>query len=144
VNNAGVMVFGPAEEVPLDDARALFDTNIFGVARMVNAALPHMRAQRSGHIVNVGSIAGSVAVPMNGFYAATKHALVAYSEALRHEVQHLGVRVALVEPGDVRSRLWEDGHVVPPRFAAYESVCRSVLGALSTHLASASDAPQVA
>ncbi len=100
VNNAGIMLFGPAEEVPLAAAQALFETNFWGAVRMVNAALPVLRRQRSGHIVNVGSVAGTTAIPMNGFYAATKHALAGYTEALRHEVHALGVRVALVEPSD--------------------------------------------
>jgi NADP-dependent 3-hydroxy acid dehydrogenase YdfG len=131
VNNAGVMLFGPAEEVPLDDARAMFETNFWGVARMVNAVLPVMRSEGSGVIVNVGSVAGTTAIPMNGFYAAAKHALAGYTEALRHEVRAQGVRVALVEPGDVRTGLWREGSVVPPRIDAYATLRERVVRAMS-------------
>jgi NAD(P)-dependent dehydrogenase (short-subunit alcohol dehydrogenase family) len=144
VNNAGVMLFGPVEEVPVDGARAIFETNFWGVARMVNAALPALRAAGGGHVINVGSIAGRVAVPMNGYYAASKHALVAYSEALRHEVRGCGIRVALVEPGDVRTDLWEGAPVVPGRFASYEGVRRGVLRSLAALRSEALEPSEVA
>jgi short-subunit dehydrogenase len=137
VNNAGRMVFGPVEEVPHDAARAAFDVNFWGVARMVNAVLPRMRERRRGLILNVGSIAGSVAIPLNGFYAATKHALVAYTEALRHEVAHLGLRVALVEPGDYASNLWAKSPIVPARLADYDSLRQRVLSKVEAMLAAA-------
>jgi NAD(P)-dependent dehydrogenase (short-subunit alcohol dehydrogenase family) len=135
VNNAGRMVFGPVEEVPHDLARAAFEVNFWGVACMVNAVLPRMRERRSGLIINIGSIAGSVAIPLNGFYAATKHALVGYTEALRHEVAHLGIRVALVEPGDCASNLWINGPVVPARLADYRSLRLRVLSKVEAMLA---------
>jgi short-subunit dehydrogenase len=144
VNNAGVMVFGPVEEVPLDAAHGLFETNFWGVARMVNAALPVMRRQGRGHIVNVGSVAGTTAIPLNGFYAATKHALAGYTEALRYEVSGFGVRVALVEPGDVKSNLWGGPAITPPRFDAYGSLRESVLASVNEALAHAPEPPPVA
>jgi short-subunit dehydrogenase len=137
VNNAGRMVFGPVEEVPIDLAHEVFDVNLWGVARMVNAVLPGMRERRGGLIINVGSVAGSVAIPLNGYYAATKHALVGYTEALRHEVAHLGVRVALVEPGDYASKLWADKPTVPARFADYLSLRSRVLSRVEAMLAKA-------
>jgi len=98
VNNAGRAMVGACEETTADEARALFETNLFGVMRVVAAALPMLRAQRRGAIVNVGSLSGIVGVPFHGVYAASKHALAGYSEALRLEVQPFGVRVALIEP----------------------------------------------
>jgi NAD(P)-dependent dehydrogenase (short-subunit alcohol dehydrogenase family) len=98
VNNAGRAMLGACEETSADEARALFETNVFGPARMVSAVLPAMRAQSGGAIVNVGSLSGFVGVPFHGVYAASKHALAGYTEALRHEVRGFGVRVALVEP----------------------------------------------
>jgi NAD(P)-dependent dehydrogenase (short-subunit alcohol dehydrogenase family) len=144
VNNAGTMRFGPIEEVPLDDARALFDTNFFGVARMTCAVLPSMRARRAGTIVNVGSIAGQVAIPMNGWYAASKHALAGWTEALRHEVRHLGIRVTLVEPGDFQSRLFRDDAFAPARFDDYGSLRRAILPKLQAMLAAAPSPAPVA
>jgi NAD(P)-dependent dehydrogenase (short-subunit alcohol dehydrogenase family) len=101
VNNAGIGGGGPIEDVPLDFAKSLFETNYFGVMRMIQAVLPGMRERRSGAIVNVGSIAGRVAIAGHGHYCAVKHALAAASEALAQEVYGFGIRVAVVEPGVV-------------------------------------------
>lgn len=127
VSNAGEMVFGPVEEVSLEDARSMFETNLWGAARMVNAVLPSMRTQRRGAIVLVGSVAATVAIPMNGFYAASKAALARYAEALRHEALHLGVRISLVEPSDYRTRFWESARIVAPTISDYADLRRRVL-----------------
>jgi NAD(P)-dependent dehydrogenase (short-subunit alcohol dehydrogenase family) len=112
VNNAGRAMLGACEETSAE-ARDLFDTNVFGVMRMVAAVLPSMRARGSGHIVNVGSLSGFVGVPFHGVYAASKHALVGYTEALRLEVERFGIRVALVEPAAHRTGI----RMVEPRAA---------------------------
>jgi NAD(P)-dependent dehydrogenase (short-subunit alcohol dehydrogenase family) len=101
VNNAGMGGGGPIEDVPVEWAQSLFQTNYFGVIRMVQAVLPGMRQRRHGAIVNVSSIAGRLAIAGHGHYSAVKHALEAMSEALAQEVQRFGVRVAIVEPGVV-------------------------------------------
>jgi NAD(P)-dependent dehydrogenase (short-subunit alcohol dehydrogenase family) len=101
VNNAGIGGGGPLADVPIDFAKAMFETNYFGVIRMIQAVLPGMREQQSGAIVNVSSIAGRLAVAGHGHYSAVKHALEAASEALAQEVVSLGIRVAIVEPGVV-------------------------------------------
>ena len=107
VNNAGVGGGGPIEEVPIDFARAMFDTNYFGVIRMVQAVLPGMRQRRRGAIVNISSIGGRVAIAGHGHYCAVKHALEAASEALAQEVQGFGIRVAIVEPGVVVTPIFQ-------------------------------------
>src|SRR5438445_2243158 len=99
VNNAGLGVAGAAEESSVEQARALFETNLFGSIRMTRAVLPHMREQRSGRIINVSSIVGLIPVPYMALYASSKHALEGYSESIDHEVREHGVRVLLVEPG---------------------------------------------
>lgn len=101
INNAGyVGPAGASEEVNLDDVRALFETNFFGVVQMVNAVLPSMRQRRSGLILNISSAAGRMAIPpFFGFYSASKHALEGYSKALSQDLHPLGIKVALIEPG---------------------------------------------
>jgi NADP-dependent 3-hydroxy acid dehydrogenase YdfG len=99
VNNAGFGVMGPIELVPLDEARQMVETNLFGAVRMIQAVLPQMRERGEGTIVNVTSLAGRVAAPLNGFYAASKWGLEAISEALHYEAGHFGIRVRVVEPG---------------------------------------------
>jgi NAD(P)-dependent dehydrogenase (short-subunit alcohol dehydrogenase family) len=105
VNNAGIELRGPVEQVSDDEVLAQFDTNVFGVIRVVRAVLPAMRERRSGVIVNVSSIAGLVARPFGGVYSASKHALEALSEALHHELREFGVRIAVVEPGQFETAL---------------------------------------
>ncbi|TCU39958.1 oxidoreductase [Rhizobium azibense] len=108
VNNAGVGLLGGAEESSIAQAQRLFDVNVFGVARIVNAVLPVMRAQKSGRIINMSSILGLIPSPFNAFYASTKHAIEGYSESLDHEVRAFGIRVVLVEPGVTRTSFEEN------------------------------------
>lgn len=103
VNNAGVGLFAGAEESSLDQAKSLFDVNLFGVIRMTNAVLPTMRRQRQGRIVNISSIMGLSPAPYAALYASSKHAIEGYSESLDHEVRGLAVRVVLVEPAYTRT-----------------------------------------
>jgi len=103
VNNAGVGVSGAAEESSIEQARALFETNLFGSIRMTRAVLPHMREQGSGRVINVSSVLGFMPAPFMALYAATKHAIEGYSESLDHEVREHGVRVLLVEPAYTRT-----------------------------------------
>ncbi len=105
VNSAGVTLLGAMEETPVAEAQALFDTNLFGLLRTIQAVLPHMRAQRSGRIVNVSSVLGFLPAPYMALYSASKHAVEGLSETLDHEVRQFGVRVALVEPSFTKTNL---------------------------------------
>lgn len=115
VNNAGIELRGPVEECADDEVLVQFDTNVFGVLRVIRAVLPSMRERGTGVIVNVGSIAGLVARPFGGLYSATKHALEAVTEALHFELRPFGIRVAIVEPGQFETDLLANA-IVASRF----------------------------
>jgi NAD(P)-dependent dehydrogenase (short-subunit alcohol dehydrogenase family) len=119
VNNAGVGIAGAAEESSIEQARALFETNVFGSIRMTRAVLPHMREQGGGRIVNVSSVLGLVPAPFMALYAATKHAVEGYSESLDHEVREHGVRVLLVEPGYTNTAFDANAVAVDEPLAVY-------------------------
>lgn len=100
VNNAAFGVIGPIETIPLDQVRAMYETNVFGVLRMLQAVLPGMRERGRGTVVNISSLAGRMAsMPLNGLYASTKHALEAITETLYYEMRRFHIRVVAVEPG---------------------------------------------
>jgi NAD(P)-dependent dehydrogenase (short-subunit alcohol dehydrogenase family) len=103
VNNAGFGMVGAVEELSDGEIRRQFDTNVFGVLNVIRAVLPHMRKRRAGHIINLSSVAGFVASPSLGAYAATKHAVEAFSEAMAQELQPLGIQVTIIEPGSFRT-----------------------------------------
>ncbi len=103
VNNAGFGLFGAMEDISLDDARYQFEVNLFGLARLTQLVLPHMREQRAGRIVNVSSVAGKVYTPLGSWYHATKHALEGWSDCLRWELKRFGIDVVIVEPGLIRT-----------------------------------------
>jgi short-subunit dehydrogenase len=107
VNNAGYAMRGALEEVPLDRSRRLFEVNVWSVLHVTQKVLPGMRERRKGTIVNISSVAGVVASPLNGIYCASKFALEALSDALRMEVRRWGVRVVLIEPGPVKTSFVE-------------------------------------
>ena len=103
VNNAGYAVPGAIEEISDERLQQLFDVNVFGAVRMLRAVLPIMRQQRAGRIINLSSIAGRFAAPVDGLYSASKFALEALSDALRLEVLPYGIHVVLIEPGPIRT-----------------------------------------
>ena len=105
VNNAGVMLLGPVEQADSEQWRTMINVNVLGLLYCTSAALPIMRAQGSGDIVNVSSVAGRFARAGNAVYAATKFAVGAFSEGLRNEVTEGGIRVTLIEPGMVDTEL---------------------------------------
>jgi NAD(P)-dependent dehydrogenase (short-subunit alcohol dehydrogenase family) len=106
VNNAGYLFAGAIEEVTLEQAKAQFETNFFGVVRVVQAVLPAMRKQGSGQIVNVSSLAGLVPMPFWGFYNASKAAVEGLSESLRIELKPLGISVSMVEPETIKTSFY--------------------------------------
>jgi NAD(P)-dependent dehydrogenase (short-subunit alcohol dehydrogenase family) len=109
VNNAGFGVApAGAEESSIEQARSIFDTNFMGIVRMTRAVVPYMRRQRSGRIVNIGSVLGFLPMPYGALYAATKHAIEGYSESLDHEIRTWGIRVSVIEPAYTKTRFDEN------------------------------------
>jgi NAD(P)-dependent dehydrogenase (short-subunit alcohol dehydrogenase family) len=103
VNNAGYGYQATAEEGEEDEIRMQFDANVFGLFAMTRAVLPGMRERRRGHIINITSVAGLVGFPGSGYYAASKHAVEGWSDALAAEGKPLGIKVTCVEPGPFRT-----------------------------------------
>jgi NAD(P)-dependent dehydrogenase (short-subunit alcohol dehydrogenase family) len=143
VNNAGFGVApAGAEENSLDQARAIFDTNFFGIVRMTRAVVPHMRRQRSGRIINIGSVLGLVPLPFGALYAATKHAVEGYSESLDHELRTRGIRVSVIEPAYTKTQF--DANLLQPdaKLDEYRDI-RSSLAKTLTKLMATADEPTV-
>jgi short-subunit dehydrogenase len=134
INNAGRMVHGLVDDVPLVEAQRMFETNLWGAARMVNAVLPGMRERGDGQVLMVGSLSNWVTVPMNGFYSASKAALARYTEALRHETMHWGIRVSLIEPSDVTSSIWSRAQKYAARLPGNVPLAERVVAALQSLL----------
>jgi NAD(P)-dependent dehydrogenase (short-subunit alcohol dehydrogenase family) len=128
VNNAGVSYTGPIEAFTLEQVQQQFDTNVFGVIRVNRAALPQMRAQRSGLLLQVGSVLGRVALPFAGLYGASKFALEGLTEAYRYELAALGIDAAIVEPTTYPTHLVANSHrpVDEERIAPYAAVMNAL------------------
>ena len=107
VNNAGYSTPGPVEEVPIAEAKRNFDVNLFGLARLTQEVLPYMRKAKSGSIVNVSSVVGKTYFPFGAWYIATKHALEGWSDTLRLELHPFNIKVAIIEPGAIRTEFMD-------------------------------------
>lgn len=103
VNNAGFGSYGAIEDVPMDDARYQLEVNVFGAMRLTQLALPKMRENKYGKIVNISSVGGKSSFPLGGWYHASKFALEALSDAMRREVKQFGIDVIVIEPGGIKS-----------------------------------------
>ena len=99
VNNAGYAIYGSVEETSIDDARAQFEVNLFGLARLTQLLIPAMRERGRGTIVNISSLGGKIYTPLGAWYHATKHAVEGWSDALRIELKAFGIDVVVIEPG---------------------------------------------
>ena len=124
VNNAGYAQLGPTEDISTGELQRQFDVNVYGPHRLTRAALPHMRAQGDGRIINLSSVLGRISIAGTGPYSGSKHALEAMSDALRSEVDEFGIDVVVVEPGPVKSAFSDrcDAEVPNDRTPAYESL----------------------
>ncbi|MFL6361687.1 MAG: SDR family oxidoreductase [Nitrososphaeraceae archaeon] len=109
VNNAGYVLLGPVEQLSIEEFKEQFETNLFGVIRIIKAVLPTMRRQRGGRIVNISSSAGRIGLPLNSAYVSSKFALEGLSESITYEVEQFGIRVVIIEPGFIRTNLINSG-----------------------------------
>src|SRR5215210_9103357 len=135
VNNAGYGSYGAVEDVPLDEARRQFEVNVFGLARLVQLLVPHMREQRSGRIINMSSIGGKFYEPLGAWYHATKFAVEGFSDSLRLELAPFGIHVVIVEPGPIVTEwntLARDSLVETSRGGAYEERAHRVRATLQS------------
>jgi short-subunit dehydrogenase len=127
VNNAGFGLIAGAEESSIEQAKAVFEVNLFGVMRMTNHVLPAMRQQRSGRVINISSVLGFIPAPYYAIYGATKHAVDGYSQTLDHEVRGFGIRVISIEPAITRTS-FDKNLVAPDRpLAIYDSARKSII-----------------
>ncbi len=146
VNNAGYSGVGAIEDVTDDEARQQLETMVVAPMRLARLALPLMRAQGQGRVVNVSSIYGLTTTPFSGWYQASKHALEAASDALRVEVARDGIKVVLIEPGGVKTHIWKEMEAELARRvdSSYETQYRRALHLLAPYMALMADSETVA
>lgn len=140
VNNAGFSVApAGAEESSMEQARAVFETNFFGIVRMTRAVVPHMRQEGSGRIINIGSVLGLLPMPFMALYSASKHAVEGYSESLDHELRTRGIRVSIIEPAYTKTNF--DAHSLAPdaKLDIYQEVREALDKRLTEIMATADD-----
>ncbi len=145
INNAGVGITGPIEEIPTAEIRNNFETNLFGPIEVMKAVLPQMRAQKSGLIINITSIAGYMGLPYRGIYSASKGALELISEALRMEVKSFGIQITNVAPGDFATNIAAGRYHAPVvKGSAYELPYGNTLHEMDSHVNSGSNPNEMA
>ena len=145
INNAGVGITGPIEEIPTEEIRNNFETNLFGPIEVVKAVLPKMREQKSGLIINITSIAGYMGLPYRGIYSASKGALELITEALRMEVKSFGIQITNVAPGDFATNIAAGRYHAPViKGSAYEVPYGNTLKEMDSHVDSGSNPNEMA
>ncbi len=139
INNAGYANGGFVEEIPVEEYRKQFETNLFGAILITQLVLPYMREQQSGKIINISSISGQVGFPGLSPYVSSKHALEGWSESLRLEVKPFGIDVALVEPGSYNTNIWEVGKQLATNQSDTTSPYKEYMDKIQKHINSGSD-----
>ena len=145
INNAGVGITGPLEEIPLEEIKNNFETNLFGPIEVMKAVLPQMRSQKSGLIINITSIAGYMGLPYRSVYSSSKGALELITEALRMEVKSFGIHITNVAPGDFATNIAAGRYHAPVvKGSAYEMTYGNTLKEMDSHVDSGSNPNQMA
>ena len=133
VNNAGNNIAGAVEDLSIEEFKEQFETNFFGLIRVTKVVLPIMRKQNNGIIVNLSSIAGKMAIPLNSAYVSSKFAVEGFSESIRYELEDLGIKVILIEPGVIKSNFYENikmskNSLMDPK-SAYQPITQKIFEA---------------
>lgn len=145
INNAGVGITGPIEEIPTEEIKNNFETNLFGPIEVIKSVLPQMRKQKSGLIINITSIAGYMGLPYRGIYSASKGALELITEALRMEVKSFGIHITNVAPGDFATNIAAGRYHAPLiKGSAYEIPYGNTLSTMNEHVDSGSNPNEMA
>lgn len=139
INNAGYANGGFVEDIPVQEYRKQFETNLFGAISITQLVLPYMREQKNGKIINISSISGQVGFPGLSPYVSSKYALEGWSESLRLEVQPFGIDVALVEPGSYNTNIWEVGKQLATNQSDTTSPYKEYMDKIQKHINSGSD-----
>ncbi|MFJ8526656.1 oxidoreductase [Bacillus sp. NPDC094106] len=139
VNNAGFASGGFVEEIPVEEYRKQFETNVFGAISITQTVLPYMRKQKSGKIINLSSISGQVGFPGLSPYVSSKYALEGWSESLRLEVKPFGIDVSLIEPGSYNTNIWEVGKELVENYSEATSPYKEYMDKIQNHINSGSD-----
>ncbi|AIK39392.1 short chain dehydrogenase family protein [Bacillus pseudomycoides] len=139
VNNAGYASGGFIEEIPVEEYRRQFETNVFGAISITQIVLPYMRKQKSGKIINVSSISGQVGFPGLSPYVSSKYALEGWSESLRLEVKPYGIDVSLIEPGSYNTNIWEVGKELAENYSESTSPYKAYMDKIQNHINNGSD-----
>ncbi|HHK5597119.1 oxidoreductase [Bacillus cereus group sp. BceL035] len=139
INNAGYANGGFVEEIPVEEYRKQFETNLFGAISITQLVLPYMRVQKNGKIINITSISGQVGFPGLSPYVSSKYALEGWSESLRLEVKPFGIDVALVEPGSYNTNIWEVGKQLATNQSDTTSPYKEYMDKIQKHINSGSD-----
>ncbi len=133
VNNAAITIVAPGEELPLERAEEMMQTNFFGVVRLVNAVLPGMRDRGGGHLIFVSSLAGKMGAPGQGHYCSTKHALEGYVDGLYAELKGFGIKTTLLQPGSIKTEMIEKSPQPDwPLLSAYDGVREGIRSTIET------------
>ena len=148
VNNAGNNIAGSVEDLSVEEFKKQFETNFFGLIRVTKEVLPIMRKQKMGMIVNVSSIIGKMAIPLNSAYVSSKFAVEGFSESIRYELEDFGIKVILIEPGVVKSNFYENtkmskNSLMDPK-SPYHSIAQKIFDAFLPMLQYAFPAKKVA
>ncbi|MBJ7984077.1 SDR family oxidoreductase [Bacillus cereus] len=139
INNAGYATGGFVEEIPVEEYRKQFETNLFGAISTTQLVLPYMRKQKSGKIINIGSISGQVGFPGLSPYVSSKYALEGWSESLRLEVKPFGIDVAILEPGSYNTNIWEVGKQLAENQSDTNSPYKEYMDKIQKHINSGSN-----
>lgn len=143
INNAGKGITGPIEDTPIEEMKSNFNTNVFGPIAVIQSVLPHMRTQKSGHIINITSIAGYMGLPFRGIYSASKGALELVTEAISMEVKQFGIQVVNVAPGDFATNIAAGRYHTPVyEHSAYKEKYAENLALMDAHVTKGAD-PQL-